>query len=112
MECSRGLEGNNYLTVVRKERADLSLQDAVILTGENFQKTLEELKETRTKLRFEDEQLNEDVEKYIFSVEQWAIGSLIWSFASPRYFGVEHDQIKESLVVNLPDRGLGDEDRE
>lgn len=35
------------------------------------------------------------------AMETWVAGNLTWSFATRRYFGPEHLEIKETLIVKL-----------
>ncbi len=50
-------------------------------------------------------EVDENVQKYLFSIAQWYAGNLIWSFETPRYFGLELEEVKKSLVVNVKEQG-------
>lgn len=41
---------------------------------------------------------------HVHAMQYWVIGNLDWSFGSQRYFGRNHQQVKESLVVKLSPR--------
>lgn len=45
--------------------------------------------------------IDEDVAKFVRSLEQWVVGNLYWSFETPRYFGPEREEIARSLVVEI-----------
>lgn len=108
MERSRGLEGNNFLTVVMKEKG-LTLQEAADFTGKEIMDLVDSFQENQRLLPSFGEKLDEDAQKYIFSVSQWYIGSLIWSFETTRYFGAQNQDVKKNLIVDVKEYSLGDE---
>ena len=108
MERSRGLEGNNYLTVVMKEKG-LTLQQAADYTGKEIMDRVDDFQENERLLPSFGEKLDEAAHKYIFSVSQWYIGSLIWSFETTRYFGAKNQDVKKNLVVDVQEFNDGEE---
>ncbi|KLO05953.1 terpenoid synthase [Schizopora paradoxa] len=100
VERSRGLESNNFLTVVMKEKG-LTVQQAADFTGKVIMDRVIEFQENEELLPSFGEELDEAAHKYIFSVSQWYIGSLIWSFETTRYFGAKNQDVKKNLVVDV-----------
>lgn len=104
MERAKGLDGNNFVTVAMRDKG-MNIQEAAEYTGAEFNALLHQFLEDRKALPSFGKAVDEDVQKYVFSVSQWVIGNLIWSFETPRYFGAEHDEVKKTLVVNVKDHG-------
>ncbi len=104
MERAKGLDGNNFVTVAMRDKG-MSIQEAADYTGAEFMERLSQFLEDRKELPSFGKNVDEDVQKYVYSISQWCIGNLIWSFETPRYFGAEHDVVKKTLVVNVKDHG-------
>ncbi len=104
MERAKGLDGNNFLTVAMRHKG-LTMQEAADFTGDEIAARVHQFLEDQKKLPSFGKGVDEDVQKYLFSVAQWHIGNLIWSFETPRYFGPEHNEVKKTLIVNVRDRG-------
>ncbi|KLO15983.1 terpenoid synthase [Schizopora paradoxa] len=102
MERAKGLDGNNYVTVVMREKG-LGLQEAADFVASQFKQRLEQFVEDRKNIRSFGEDVDRDVQKYLFSISQWCIGSIVWSFKTPRYFGADYEEVKRTLVVKLID---------
>ncbi|KAJ3515769.1 hypothetical protein NMY22_g14362 [Coprinellus aureogranulatus] len=106
MEQSKGLAGNN-ITAVLMEEKDLTLQDASDYVGLECQSQIQRYLTAKSRLSSSNK-LPSDVLKYVDAIGCWISGNLAWSFETPRYFGADHQQVKETLVVNLrlPERVL------
>ncbi len=102
MERAKGLDGNNFVTVVMRQKG-LGLQEAADFVACQFKERLAQFIEDRKNLRSFGKDVDADVEKYVFSISQWCIGSIIWSFKTPRYFGADYEEVKRTLVVKLND---------
>lgn len=104
MERAKGLDGNNFITVAMQDKG-LKLQDAADYVGQEFKARLDQFLRDEKLVPTFGKSVDEDVQKYVFSISQWCIGNLIWSFETPRYFGNEHDEVKNTLVVKVKSRG-------
>lgn len=98
------MDGNNYVTVVMREKG-LGLQEAADFVAAQFKERLEQFVEDRKNIRSFGEDVDQDVQKYVFSISQWCIGSIVWSFKTPRYFGDDYEEVKRTLVVKRNDFG-------
>ncbi|EJD06758.1 terpenoid synthase [Fomitiporia mediterranea MF3/22] len=104
MEQAReGHSCSNIVTVIIKEKA-LSLQETVDFVRDEFESLLSEFSEDKQTLRPFSKETDEDVKQFISALETWIIGNICWSFATRRYFGREHEEIRKTLVVELADR--------
>ncbi|KLO13041.1 terpenoid synthase [Schizopora paradoxa] len=104
MERARGLEGNNMLTIAMKEKG-LSMQGAADYVGGEVTLRMNQFLADQKELPSFGEVVDKDVQKYIFSMSQWQVGNMVWSFQSLRYFGAEKDEVKKTLVVNVKNYG-------
>ncbi|KLO13039.1 terpenoid synthase [Schizopora paradoxa] len=100
MERAKGLEGNNMLTIAMKEKG-LSMQEAADYVGDEITQRMNQFVADQKELPSFGEAVDKDVQKFIFSMSQWQVGNIIWSFQSSRYFGAEKDEVKKTLVVNV-----------
>lgn len=104
MEQAReGHSCSNIVTVIMKEKA-LSLQETVDFVSAEFESLLEEFAEDKMSLPSFGEKTDVDIMRFIDALETWIIGNIHWSFATRRYFGREHEEIRKTLVVRLADR--------
>lgn len=99
-QAKPGHGGNNLLTVLMRER-NLTLQQAADHIGTLFKSLLDSFQRNKEALPSIGPGVDQDMAKYVFAMEQWIVGSIGWSFASQRYFGSEHEDIRRSLVVKL-----------
>ncbi|KLO13018.1 terpenoid synthase [Schizopora paradoxa] len=109
MERAKGLEGSNMLTIAMKEKG-LSMQGAADYVGDEIMLRMNQFVADQKELPSFGEAVDKDVQKYIFSMSQWQVGSMVWSFQSSRYFGAEKDEVKKTLVVNVKNYGDDDDD--
>ncbi|THH17076.1 hypothetical protein EW146_g3682 [Bondarzewia mesenterica] len=84
VEAARG-DIHNIVIVVMNEQ-DISLQEAVDFVGDLCNHSIDTF---------------EQVEKYVDGLQNWIIGSLHWSFETPRYFGNKGLEIKHNLIMKL-----------
>jgi hypothetical protein len=100
MEQSKGLRGNNVLTVLMQAKG-ISLQQAADEVGEHSAKLMKDLEDAKKRLPSWGARVDTDVARYIRALEDWVIGNLEWSFETARYFGPTHDEVKKTRVVLL-----------
>ncbi|EJD45635.1 terpenoid synthase [Auricularia subglabra TFB-10046 SS5] len=104
VERATGLAGNNFVTVLMKNKG-LSLQQASDYIGEHYKSLVDQYFSARAALRtqsFGDAQMDQDVERYINEMSNWAIGNVVWSFETKRYFGdSDFKEIKRTQCVPL-----------
>ncbi|KAF9532586.1 isoprenoid synthase domain-containing protein [Crepidotus variabilis] len=97
MEQSRGLIGNNIVTVLMNERG-ISLQEASDYIGAYCDGLLKRYLNARKRISLS---LGLEAAQFIDAVGQWMIGNLVWSFETVRYFGPSHLEVKETGIVYL-----------
>ncbi|KAI0325772.1 terpenoid synthase [Cubamyces sp. BRFM 1775] len=95
-----GHGGNNLLTVLMKHKG-LDLQGAVDYVGEYWKTLVERYLNAKRDLPSWSEEIDKDVAQYAVAMEDWVIGSMDWSFESPRYFGAVREEVKGTRVVHL-----------
>lgn len=97
--------GNNILTVLMKEKS-IGLQEAADYTGRHFKNLLDQFLNCKANLPSFGPKWDPVVAHSIMAMEAWVVGNLEWSFDVQRYFGRQHSQIKQTLIVDLyPKRG-------
>ena len=106
MEQSRGIGGNNIVTVLMQARR-VDLQAASDLVGQHFKHLMDKFTEGKRKLPSWDLDVDTAVAAYVKAMEHWIIGNLDWSFETQRYFGPQHAEVKRSLMVTLRPRNHG-----
>ncbi|GBE88250.1 Linoleate 10R-lipoxygenase COP4 [Sparassis crispa] len=112
MEQAKGHSGNNIVTVLMRQK-NVDLQTASDEVGDHFKKLIDRFVATKQQLPSWGAMIDTAVADYVKAMEHWVIGNLIWSFSTQRYFGVEHDTIKRTLLVTLRPRDEDeDEDEE
>ncbi|TFK27160.1 terpenoid synthase [Coprinopsis marcescibilis] len=106
MEQAKGCAGNNVVTVLMEENS-MSLQEASDRVGDQFKSLMREYLESKSQL---SPDLPPEAFRYIEALGSWVIGNLAWSFETQRYFGANHERVKETGVVHLrlPSRFLED----
>ena len=92
------------LTVAMKEKG-FSMQEAADYVGDEVALRMNQFIADQEELPSFGEAVDKDVRKYIFSISQWQVGNMIWSFLTSRYFGAEKDKVKKTLIVNVKDYG-------
>lgn len=100
MEVARGVPGNNSITILMKSKGQ-SLQEAVDHVGGWIKSLLDQYLADKAKLPSFGALVDEAVQKYIFGMENWIIGNIIWCLETPRYFGRDFQEVKKTLVVKL-----------
>ena len=100
MEQSRGIEGNNILTVLMKEKG-LNLQEAADHAGVLFGDLMDRFVAERKKLPSWGPDLDRDINRYVDGIGDWVVGNLHWCFETTRYFGSAHKEVKRTRVVKL-----------
>ncbi|CAL1716774.1 unnamed protein product [Somion occarium] len=100
MEQAMGHTGNNIMTVLMKEK-NLDLQGAADYVGEYFKVLVDRFFDNKSRLPSWGAEIDHIVDQFVMAMESWMIGNLEWSFDSERYFGPQHEKVKEMLIVEL-----------
>ncbi|TFY78436.1 hypothetical protein EWM64_g5579 [Hericium alpestre] len=100
MEQTKGLEGNNFLTVLMRTRG-MTLQEASDYTGAHYKELMDTFLTNEAQLRSFGPEVDKDVKLWIRSMQHWPVGNLNWSFETPRYYGEARDEIRKNRVVML-----------
>lgn len=102
VEASRG-DIHNLVIVVMNEQ-ELSLQEAIDFVGDLCKSTMDTFEQVRHSLPSWGPEIDAQVQKYVGGLQDWIIGSLHWSFATPRYFGEKGQEVKNQLIVKISPR--------
>lgn len=100
MEHSKGLGGNNIITVLQRARG-IDLQTASDIVGGYFENLMDLFVGGKKRLPSWGPATDKDVTLYVSAMEHWIIGNLEWSFNTQRYFGPMVAEIKRTRVVTL-----------
>ncbi len=100
MELSRGLEGNNFITVLMRTK-NMDIQAACNFVGRHYEQLMDDFLTAKGSLRSFGCDVDPDVRRYIEACQHWPVGNLVWSFETPRYFGACRDQIRRTRVVPI-----------
>ena len=100
MEQSKGLEGNNILTVLMETKG-FNLQEAADHAGVLFGDLTNRFVAERKKLPSWGPDLDRDINRYVDEIGHWVVGNLCWSFETPRYFGPALEDVKRTRIVKL-----------
>ena len=103
IERSRGLEGNNILTVLMAENGS-NLQEAADRAGVLFGDIMNRFIAEREQLPSWGPDLDRDVSRYVDAIGDWIVGNLCWSFETRRYFGSSLEDVRRTGVVKLRPR--------
>lgn len=125
MEQSKGIDGNNVVSVLMNENG-FSLQEAADFIGDRCSEFASTYVSAKERLSLSH---NSDAVRFINALGSWMIGnvsyvkdtswqyskpddfSLVvgrWSFDSLRYFGTRHLEVKETRVVTLRPKEITD----
>jgi hypothetical protein len=100
MELSRGLEGNNFMTVLMRTQ-NMDIQAACDFVGGHYKQLMDDFLSAKESLRSFGAEVDTDVKRYIEALQHWPAGNLVWSFETPRYFGAHRDRILRTRIVPL-----------
>jgi hypothetical protein len=100
MEKSRGLELNNSVELVMKER-NIDIQSAIDWIEGLLAGVRAAFLENISHIPSWGEELDKKVKVYIDGLAQWVRGSDDWTFESGRYFGTKGAEIKISRKTAL-----------
>ena len=103
MEYAPGLDGNNFVTVLMKTWS-MDIQAASDYIGNHYKMLVDDFLSSKTQLPSFGLDVNADVVRFIESVLHWAIGNLLWSFETPRYFGAARQEVQRTRLVYLKPR--------
>lgn len=100
VEQSKGDTQN--LVIIAMNQLNLDVQGAVEYVGDLIKARIDQYCQEKEMLpSFGSDEVDAQVAKYVKGLEHWVIGVLHWSFDSERYFGAEHQRIKEERIVTL-----------
>jgi len=105
VEQSKGLTGNNIVTVLMNENGT-SLQETADFIGDHCKGLVEKYLSAKKQL---SPSLGKDAAKFIDALGSWMIGNIVWSFETFRYFGSRHLEVKETRLVILRPRELAED---
>ncbi|CAE6453961.1 unnamed protein product [Rhizoctonia solani] len=91
---------HNILFVIMWNKS-LGLQAAVDFVEEMIQKRIKEYIDAKARLRSFGRELDDRVARYIQGIEYCIQANINWSLMSPRYFGSDFANVKETRVVKL-----------
>ncbi|KAG2369007.1 isoprenoid synthase domain-containing protein [Suillus spraguei] len=91
---------HNMIVVLMREQS-LNLQGAVDYIGRLCKACIQRFEDSRDILPSWGEELDRQVAIYIEGLQNWAVGSLHWSFDSTRYFGNNGHTIKQDRIIEL-----------
>lgn len=103
MEQSKGLDGNNILTVLMKSHG-FTLQEASDYVGVQYKKFMDEFVSDLNSLPSFGSEVDTNVSLYFTKMSHWCIGNVVWSFETPRYFGAGREEVIKTGVVTLSPR--------
>ena len=99
-ELSRGLEGNNALTILMRTK-NLSIKEALAYVEQEFTGFLRIMEQSTAEIKSYGPEVDAAIRSYVHGMEQWVYGNIVWSFDTERYFGSNHEEVKRTLVVKL-----------
>ncbi|EIW84218.1 terpenoid synthase [Coniophora puteana RWD-64-598 SS2] len=100
MEQAKGHTGNNVVTVLMQEHG-IDLQAAADRVGEVFGQLMEHYTSGSRSLPTWGGKVDADAARFLEAAGQWVVGNLEWSFETPRYFGPDHDEVRDTHRVLL-----------
>ncbi|KAH9915132.1 isoprenoid synthase domain-containing protein [Fomitopsis serialis] len=95
---SNGAHGNNVVTVVM-ESQHCDLQTAADHVGLRFKQLVDSFEADKLRLPSWGPQRDAIVAKFVMAMESWVVGNCEWSFDTPRYFGVQREEVRRTRVV-------------
>ncbi|KAA1466697.1 terpenoid synthase [Dentipellis sp. KUC8613] len=109
MEQTKGLAGNNFLTVLMRTQG-MTLQQASDYTGGHFQALMDTFLAGKAQLRSFGPAVDAEVKLWIECMQHWPVGNLHWSFETPRYYGAAREEVRRTRVVTLSPLDTDEED--
>lgn len=100
MEQSRGIGGNNIVTVLMHAE-NVDLQAASDRVGAHFRQLMARFMDGKKHLPSWGLEVDIAVTAYVRAMEHWIVGNLDWSFETQRYFGPQHAEVKRTRKVML-----------
>ncbi|KDR78905.1 hypothetical protein GALMADRAFT_1278404 [Galerina marginata CBS 339.88] len=105
MEQSKGISGNNIVTVLMQENGT-NLQETADYVGIRCSQFVDSYISAKKEL---PPSLGADAARFIDSLGSWMVGNLVWSFETVRYFGPRHLEVKETGIVLLRPREVSED---
>lgn len=94
---------SNVITVLMKER-NLDLQGAVDAVGVHYKGLVDGFLVDEARLPSWGSDMDRLIAGYVKGLKDWVIGNMVWSFETPRYFGIERDEVRRTGVVHIRSR--------
>ncbi|KAK3936289.1 isoprenoid synthase domain-containing protein [Diplogelasinospora grovesii] len=109
-EQASGDGDHNLITVIMKERPDMSVQEAVDWAGNLHAATVERFDKLYQEIPRWGGPVDLDVQRLVDGIARWESGNLHWSFESGRYFGKSGLEVKKMRALKLlPKMKIGDD---
>lgn len=87
---------------------NISLQGAADHVGMLFKDLMDDFLKCKANLPSFGPEWDDVVPKLIALLEAWIIGNILWSFETPRYFGADAAEVKETRVVKCRPSKMSD----
>lgn len=97
-----GQEMGNVMTILKEK--NINLQDAADAVGVRYKELVDGFIADEMSLPSWGPDMDRLVAGYVKGMKDWVIGNMIRSFETPRYFGVERDEVKRTGIVYLRPR--------
>ena len=79
----------------------IGLQAAIDLIGSMCQEATDRFINDRTKLPSWGPDIDTQVETYVDGLQDWIVGTLMWSFLTERYFAKSGREVLQTRVIEL-----------
>ncbi|QRV91530.1 terpene synthase [Ceratobasidium sp. AG-Ba] len=79
----------------------LDLEGAMEYVDQLTRRRTQDYVEAKKKLRSFGPELDAQIQLYIQGIEYWVQGSIDWTFMTPRYFGAEVENVRDTGVVDI-----------
>ncbi|EMD33366.1 hypothetical protein CERSUDRAFT_98482 [Gelatoporia subvermispora B] len=91
----------NSLVYILTEHNGVEIQDACSEAGFRYGELMDEFLANKALLPSWDAEIDGTVAAAVKCMEDWVVGSLHWSFETPRYFGDSKDEVKRTRLVQI-----------
>lgn len=99
VEQSRGDAHNLVFITMCEQKIDA--QSAINYVDQLIRKRTREYVEAKQSLQSFGPEVEQEVVRYIQGMEYWIQGSIHWVFITPRYFGADAEEVRNTGVVKL-----------
>lgn len=77
----------------------IDIQSAFDYAGVVFERLMHRYLEDRTRIASLGPEVDADVKRYVDCILHWVVGSIEWSFETPRYFGEQRTEVLRTLEI-------------